>query len=577
MASNNRNAAAGRANSVVAPPDISTLLNPVFLDEVNFPIQKVITTINGPIDKAYNRVTLDLSGARISSGSNLFDLKTFGPSNTTIATIHKPMSSICHNTVDMRDSFRMFVDLSDPSKKYAIACLTGKDADLATCKANIKTIFNTDLGLNVEHVFTYKYLSSYDKFGNTVVSPPSSHDPFGTIILGSQTTDCIEIIKGGNSNALKFSWRPSCTEIASNSPLNNSQRREREEYCRETYTFDFSTLDPKGKNPDVGISGETGISGAFSDILSHFKQRKIEIFTGWLEVGHSDEIISFIPYPRTESTHGFKILIASPAKFLELWETAYADEGRRSDCLFTKLFLSDDYEARNYILQARTQNAKYKVGIQKQSPDCDILIGDFSNEMTRSLRELNAWIQTTILDKIKEQLISELAVTMDDFIDIPLLYIGPDELFSYLSSTAADWGFQKNPQKPLNMFVSFVKIANNNFGLYHISNNFINSLYSSKYIVSPTFDDNIGCEEYIRGEVIRPGCIEHIYDVVDEWTTVKWQHGGLHCYTTESRDTSTISSKIPFPRPAAGGRRKKIRKTRKMTKKRTNKSRRNRK
>jgi hypothetical protein len=539
--------------------DISTIKNPVFVDEIHFPIEKVITVVQGSDSDAVSTKLQTVS----TDNNNLFELIKIG--DTAHGGIGINSTSICHNTVDMRDSFRMFVDLSDPTKKYALICLTGSSDKYNKCKSEIKTIFNSNLNLNVENVFAYKFKSTYDKFGNCVVSPPTPKDTLGTIILGSQTSECIAKVKNGAENALVFSWMPSCNKDESSTKnLNKNKKSKRETYCTTQQSYDFSSIPKKGPGQD-----QDGISEEFRTILNNFKQRHIEIFTGWLEVGHADEIISFIPYSRANSTHGFKILIASPAKFLELWETASTKEASRDLCLFNKPLLTGKDTQRNQLLTVRSLNTEYKIGIQKRADDCDILVKDYSDEMTRSLIEFNRWLQTAILNKIKQQLIEELGVTMADFIDIPILYIGPDELLNYVSNGPPVFGF---PSNSVNHFVSYVAMLNNVFGVYHISNNFINSLYSTNYIVAPEMNDNIGCETYITDQVKSDGGIQQIYFKIDEWDTVKWQHGGLHCYTTESRNTTNLQSLLPWR--ASGGKRKKTRKTSKKYTKKSRKSRR---
>ena len=565
MSNSNRTANVPVVGSNASAPSEDLIL----IDEVNFPLQNVYTPVenccttssHSNINKVKDGVTNAL--LRLGEEQGLFSVKR-------ISNAQK--EQFCHNTYDMRDSFRKVVDYSHPDQTFTLTCFTlsGKK-NLDICTKDAKKAFST-LDLGSSNILPYKYESSYDKLGNVVVSPPSKKDAFGTIIIGSQTPEVLAGILGGDSNALKFTWAPACgsniveTNFTNANEANRSYlMKKRAVYCTETpLSFDFSKLILKGED-----NNQSGPSDNFREILTRFRrQRVLEIYTGWLEVGHADEIISFIPYPKDQSKFGFKVLLASPKKFIEMWRSKAASEPANSSlCLFKKrlnLLTPDDtpgkksYNSRdtNGLLFQRFLQAKYKVGLELQYRDCPIKIKDFDKPDKRPLIEFNLWLQSAILDKIKQQIIHELDIYEGDIIDIPILYIGPDELFSPLNATGRNWGLErKETNTDLNFIVKTFKALYENFGVYHISNNFINSLYSSNYIVSPILEDNLNSIEYIRAQVIRPGCIEKIYDVVDEWTTVKYQHGGLHCYTTETRDISRLAEVYPY-REARGGRRK---------------------
>lgn len=62
------------------------------------------------------------------------------------------------------------------------------------------------------------------------------------------------------------------------------------------------------------------------DLLGFFRAQQLQdpfpVDTSWLQVGHADEVMTFIPWPRgdepDESTHGFRVLVPSPALALRI-------------------------------------------------------------------------------------------------------------------------------------------------------------------------------------------------------------------------------------------------------------------
>lgn len=552
--------------------------DPILINEVNFPLEKVfVTSTGGQSDKVGKKIK------EIGDKHGLFE---------TISLTASQKKLICHDTIDLRDSFRVVVDNSNRSNMYSLVCLStgGNNITWDRCTDNLLEKV-TSIGLPVRNTIPYLYESSYDKLGNVVVSPPSEDHPHGIIIVGGQSDETINSIKGENIDALQFSWNPGCGIVSENNKdkltARGNNTTKRNAYCASREVYDFSS--DKGKN------GFKGISPEFKEILSSFtKQKKVEIYTGWLEVGHADEIVSFVPFPKKSptvpdgSTHGYKVLLASPKMFIDLWKTAAENKVTPKDkCLFRKLISSTRMteikqvrektitgKANDQLLTTRKLNEYQRVGIPIKDIYCDMLISDFTNERVAPLIQFNLWLQSAILDKIKQQLILELKITSDDIIDIPILYIGPDELFGYYTKQLDEFleVFDLSSPTTIEEFKEGYKSLFGNFGVYHLSNNFINSLYSSNYIISPILEDNIGIINYIKNAIIKPGYIDEIYDVVDEWNTIKYQHGGVHCYTTESRDLSNINT--IFPPVASGGKRKstrKVKKTRTKAKKNTKK------
>jgi protein-arginine deiminase len=121
-------------------------------------------------------------------------------------------------------------------------------------------------------------------------------------------------------------------------------------------------------------------------------QSPIEIFTDWLEVGHVDEILSFVP---TENEKGFKLLLASPSKTQAiLWGLSVSGHG--DAVLFEGKTRNDD------------DSAKITV---------DELL-DWSE-----LWDVNAGYQK-LIDLNREILTEELGLDDADVFAIPVLYFG---------------------------------------------------------------------------------------------------------------------------------------------------------
>lgn len=562
------------------------LNDPILLDEVNYPLRKVFVNIqNRDTDIVANQLQ-----AIARKYGNLFQVIKLA--NTENGGIGVEAKDICHDTVDMRDSFRFFTDNQNRTEVQSLICLSGSDEKKARCIRNLPAAFSR-LTTPVSGVTHYNYLSTYDKLGNVVVSPPTPSNRYGIIFLGSQKSSVIQKIlqNSGLSNSgipLEFSWMPSCGELSPTQieRLNSGLQEKRRMYCSSEQTYNFSKI-PLKRSQD-------SISSDFESILNQFRrQKKVDIFTGWLEVGHIDEILSFIPFPRNESTHGFKVLLASPQKFVDLWEIAANRITGGDTCLFRKKIIGAERrklktywsgkkntKSNNQLLGLRKgvndqyEFSKVSIGINFEDTICDIKIKDFTNKRYQSLIQFNSWLQANILNTIKKQLMQELEIKETDIIDVPILYVGPDELFSYVTNIFGM--FSNSPIENVKNVPAILKeLFDGAFGVYHLSNNFINSLYSNKYIVAPKLQDNIGVINYLRDEVIREGSIEKIYDDIDEWTTIKYQHGGLHCYTTEYRDLSSINEVLPLPtNNVRGGGRRSTRKKLRKTQKRNMKSRR---
>ena len=86
-------------------------------------------------------------------------------------------------------------------------------------------------------------------------------------------------------------------------------------------------------------------------------QEPIELFTEWLDVGHVDEIVSFVPVKKdADHPNGFVLLWASPAKALELLRQPGAE--RKLDPRYEAAFgsLAQHFRTMDDFLNAKTLN-----------------------------------------------------------------------------------------------------------------------------------------------------------------------------------------------------------------------------
>lgn len=118
-------------------------------------------------------------------------------------------------------------------------------------------------------------------------------------------------------------------------------------------------------------------------------QSPIEIFSDWLAVGHVDEIINFVPAHNQPSGKGFKMLIASSKKAIDVLSYVYFSDTHR---VFYLPF---------------EQEKKYSSEVLKQ--------------WLHDYWEVNHRIQL-FLDWNRNLLKKELGLTEDDIIDVPVIF-----------------------------------------------------------------------------------------------------------------------------------------------------------
>jgi Protein-arginine deiminase (PAD)/Protein-arginine deiminase (PAD) middle domain len=208
-------------------------------------------------------------------------------------------------------------------------------------------------------------------------------------------------------------------------------------------------------------------------------QAPIEVGTGWLLVGHVDEIISFVPGPGISD---FKMLIASPRRaydILKASEKAYGTE---------KMLIG------RYFDRALAQVTIH-----------EFLTSGITNlALTASrLRDFNDHI-TARLDEIRKQFRKEIDVEAVDFIEVPILYM-PNV---------------KNPR--------FADA---------LTGGMVNMLVTNKHCIvpkpfGPVVEGRDLFEEDLNGKLAPLGLTVHF---LDDWDEYHVNQGEVHCATSVLR------------------------------------------
>lgn len=162
-----------------------------------------------------------------------------------------------------------------------------------------------------------------------------------------------------------------------------------------------------------GISTVNNISYNLVDLLeSQQIQKPIHLDTGWLKVGHIDEIVSFIPDPNHKL--GFRVLLASPLKFYQLI-SQLDPETIIFDCLNNYyIFQQSTNEFKHRFTQMYQENNKFVCLYRTQLKVKDILNW---TEMIDNNRQYQA-----IMDRNQRVLLSKLKLTPDEVYHVPIYY-----------------------------------------------------------------------------------------------------------------------------------------------------------
>ena len=166
----------------------------------------------------------------------------------------------------------------------------------------------------------------------------------------------------------------------------------------------------------------------------------IEVNTSWLRVGHVDEIVIFVP--ASDTTKGFKMLIASPQKAMDIIGAIEPELQPYT------IITGTDWSSQLGTLITTTVEA---------------LLTGGANTPEYAIRKSNTqWIQPK-LNQIRGQFKKELKLDDSDIIDIPVLFVG-----------TVQWNDPENP-----ITVTSVSSAN------AYSPNMINLLVVNDHLVIP--------------------------------------------------------------------------------------------
>jgi hypothetical protein len=532
----------------------------IMLDEANYPITRLFC--EKPLPAKHmpftDKLRESIVNVKLASGGKInFDITTIEVKDGL-----QGKKDLCQNTIDTRDYFRIFTSINKVKtmspKINAIVCLNAEgglsdyclkqckvdsvDFNRDTCNKTLKGKLNGIAISNIDDVVFFNSKSTFDKFGNVIVSPPTVKHPYGCILYGNQNSEGFD---------LNFVWKPGCS-------INDAVKNEYKEKCSTEMSFDFTKAPRKGAIGDINRDLMYLLNTKFS------QQSKIPVYTGWLEVGHIDEIIAFVKH--SNGSQGFKMLVASPQKFIDIWKNEWEKDNTNDKCLFERPIIKRKPKEgelpgegeQNLLLTQTKQENPTPVGFKMG--DCDMRINQFENPELQPLIQFNSEVQTRILNKIKNSLKTKLGLLDSDIIDIPILYTGPDELFGSietLRNTIKEYGLLKNysienevkqakkEEEELNKlsYGHLIEKIFNNFGLFHLSSNFINSVISDNLMISPFMHSNLPLKQYIHDAVKSEGGITDIFEV-DTWYSVKYQHGGIHCFTNELRDYSKANEII---------------------------------
>lgn len=224
--------------------------------------------------------------------------------------------------------------------------------------------------------------------------------------------------------------------------------------------------------------GQPNISYNLISLLeSQEIQKPLTVDTGWLHVGHVDEILTFLGVQK-----GFRIQIASPKKFYDLIselnpETLIFDPDK--PYVFSRSKLTDN--VRNRFVRkytGDTHNCMYRSQLSVR----DILNWD---ELTNA----NAIYQVR-LDEVKAKLIAELGVNEDTFDEVPIYYWPPSvsksarSLLPNMINSLNVGDFMLIPKPHIDMFEQYYRsIVPEHVRLYFVDN------WDSYYLL----DGDINC------------------------------------------------------------------------------------
>ena len=286
-------------------------------------------------------------------------------------------------------------------------------------------------------------------FGNFEVSPPTFGFPFGRILLGGR-------------------------------PLNKPEDRK--------------VLHPVG--------------GMNKEVVRFLHAQKIQpplhLITDWLDLGHVDEILTFIPIPKKGKSSPIDLQIpeALRERLKKYWQNEKEDPTEVDETI-NNFFNKNEF----LVLIADTNIAEGELknvdGNQKIFPDKEITVSEYLKE-DNQLRKLNKEYQKHLVSN-KTILQNHLILTENQFIKVPVLFA---------------------PQNGLE--------AEDSLGAVPFFPNMINCLVLGDQIIMPKPQGPEGIFETYMKEQLKDYGIDVIF-IEDDGSMLFKNYGGFHCATNVKR------------------------------------------
>ncbi len=218
---------------------------------------------------------------------------------------------------------------------------------------------------------------------------------------------------------------------------------------------------------------------AVRDFLKAQKvQEPINLYSDWLVVGHVDEFMSFVPSLKATCYNKFKLLLASPTKFMDIMQNL-ADEGYCKSKLFEGKKSAD--------------GSSFETSVE-----------DILNDQVMQITNLKT--QKNI-DYNRKILIEELNLSEDDIIDLPACFF-PD--------VDREGGYKVSALMP---------------GLVNLV------VYGNKLLIAkpfgPIVDGECIIEKYVRDQ-LEPLGLECCF--INDWNAYHVMDGEVHCGTNVIRE-----------------------------------------
>jgi len=166
-----------------------------------------------------------------------------------------------------------------------------------------------------------------------------------------------------------------------------------------------------------GRTGEPFEPDVREFLRAQLVQEPIELDTGWLTVGHVDEVVSFVPAPGGK---GFRLLLASPRRAYTILDGIATTSGNAK--MLVGRLLRAEYPTRGRVNVERTVS-KFLALKDDFNPELKALVKDgLVSHTPTTLRRFNDARQADI-DAIKTRLTTGLELAESDIIEIPAVFM----------------------------------------------------------------------------------------------------------------------------------------------------------